>query len=126
MSESHQKPITRRRSSLWADALRQPKVWRRAIFFGLPIGILQAVINQGDFWLHHQVSRMVLARSILSPLVTFSAALISAAATHMDDRENSKTRLRFSKTEKSNPPISSAKNAEMILGDSRNYDRIEI
>jgi hypothetical protein len=75
---------SRRQRSLWIEALLQPMVWRRASIFGVPVGILQAVINQGDFWWRHAVDGVVLTKSIVSPLVTFSVALMSAAATYVE------------------------------------------
>ncbi|HWN93958.1 MAG TPA: hypothetical protein VNT99_02905 [Methylomirabilota bacterium] len=65
--------------SLWVQAFRQALVWRRAAAVGLPIGVLQAVINQGDVWLRHEETFATVAKTIVSPLVTFSVALISAA-----------------------------------------------
>jgi hypothetical protein len=53
---------------------------------GLPIGCLQALINQGDLWWRHQADGVVVAKTILSPLVTFSVALISAAGTWVEKR----------------------------------------
>lgn len=64
--------------SVWAQAFCQTIVWRRAAVVGLPIGLLQAVINQGDVWLRHEETLGTVAKTIVSPLVTFSVALISA------------------------------------------------
>ena len=69
-------PLTR---SLWFQAFCQAVVWRRAAIVGLLIGLLQAVINQGDVWLRHEETLGTVAKTIVSPLVTFSVALISAA-----------------------------------------------
>lgn len=57
------------------------RIWGRAAALGLSVGMLQVVINQGDAWLGHKVTRAVIVKSILSPLVTLSVALISAART---------------------------------------------
>ena len=59
----------------------QRAIWTRAATLGLSVGMLQVVINQGDAWLSHHVTRDVLIKSILSPLVTLSVALASAART---------------------------------------------
>jgi hypothetical protein len=72
-------PQSRRR--LWKTAFRQPSVWRRASTWGVAAGILQAAINQGDFWLHHSVNVMVVAKTVASPLISFSLVLFSAAQT---------------------------------------------
>jgi len=70
--------------SLWLTAFRQGRVWRRAACLGLSIGVLQAVINQGDLWWRDAVNGVVVTKTIVSPLVTFGVALISAAATQVD------------------------------------------
>ncbi|MBK8000361.1 MAG: hypothetical protein IPK15_16985 [Verrucomicrobia bacterium] len=70
--------------SLWLAALGQRKVWTRAAKIGLPVGCVQSVINQGDVWWHHQATGLTLAKTIISPLVTFSVALASAAATWVE------------------------------------------
>jgi len=69
---------------MWLQALGCGAVWRRAAKWGVPIGILQAVINQGDFWLSHAVTATVITKTIVSPLVTFSVALISAAGMYVE------------------------------------------
>jgi hypothetical protein len=48
---------------------------------GLPVGLLQAALNQGDHWWRHEVDGLVLAKSVLSPLLSCSIAFLSAAAT---------------------------------------------
>ena len=72
--------ILRSALSPWREALCQTVVWRRSAVVGLPIGVLQAVLNQGDVWLRHETAVGTVAKTILSPLVTFFVALISAAA----------------------------------------------
>jgi len=71
-------------SALWLLAMRQRSVWMRAAKVGLPIGCLQAVIDQGDVWLSHQATVGTLAKTIISPLVTLSVALIAAAGTWVE------------------------------------------
>ncbi|MBI2517816.1 MAG: hypothetical protein HYV95_13010 [Opitutae bacterium] len=67
-------------SAPFSAALRA--VWLRAARFSLPVGLLQVAINQGDHWLHGQVTPVVLAKSLLTPLVTYSVALCTAIATY--------------------------------------------
>ena len=69
---------------MWLQALGCGAVWRRAAKWGVPVGILQAVINQGDFWLSHAVTTTVVTKTIVSPIVTFSVALISAAGMYVE------------------------------------------
>jgi hypothetical protein len=73
-------------SASWLEALQDRAVWSRALRWGAPVGLLQAVINQGDFWMNHAVDGAVLAKTIISPLVTISVALISAAGMHVEKR----------------------------------------
>jgi hypothetical protein len=67
--------------ALWAQAFRQPSVWRRAVRLGLSVGVLQAVVNQGDHWMSGAVDGTVLLKSIVSPLIGFTLVLVSAADT---------------------------------------------
>ena len=69
------------RRDLWRTALRQRSVWLRAVKLGLTVGLLQATINQGDHWLTGQVDRVVIIKSIVSPLIGFTLVLVSAAET---------------------------------------------
>jgi hypothetical protein len=68
----------------WICALRQWQVWRRAALVGLSVGILQAALNQGDYWVTHTVNGTILAKTIISPLLTFSVALASSAGTWVE------------------------------------------
>jgi len=60
---------------------RDRQVWRRTLVLGLPVGLLQTALNQGNYWWNHQVDTAVLAKSILSPLLSCSIAFVSAVAT---------------------------------------------
>ena len=75
-------PSTRR--ALWSQAFRQRSVWLRAVKLGLSVGLLQAVINQGDHWLAQAVDGRILAKSIISPPIGFTLVLFSAAATWVE------------------------------------------
>jgi hypothetical protein len=68
----------------WICALRQWQVWRRAAMLGLSVGILQAALNQGDYWVTHTVNGTILAKTIISPLLTFGVALASSASTWVE------------------------------------------
>ena len=69
---------------MWLNALSNSRVWLRAAKWGVPVGLLQAVIDQGDSWMSHTVNAAVVTKTIVSPLVTFSVALASAAGMHID------------------------------------------
>ena len=64
-------------------ALICAEVWKRAAPIGLSVALVQVALNQGDHWLHHQVTTGVVIKTILSPLVTHSVAVLSAASTHV-------------------------------------------
>ena len=73
-----------RTRNLWWIALQQRSVWARGARLGLSVGVLQAVINQGDVWLAHEETLGTVLKTVTSPLVTFSVALVSAAATYVE------------------------------------------
>jgi hypothetical protein len=79
--ESHVENTT---SQLWWVAFQQRSVWARGAKLGLSVGVLQAIINQGDVWLAQSETTGTIIKTIVSPLVTFAVALVSAAATHVD------------------------------------------
>ena len=66
---------------LWLTALRRRSVWTRGLKLGLSVGLAQALINQGDVWMAHAETAGTVVKTIVSPLVTFGVALVSAAAT---------------------------------------------
>jgi hypothetical protein len=76
--------VSERKHHLWRIAFRQRSVWARGAKLGLSVGVLQAVLNQGDVWLAHHETVGTVVKTILSPLVTFSVALVSAAATQVE------------------------------------------
>jgi hypothetical protein len=67
--------------TLWMRALRERSVWARALKFGLTAGLLQAAVNQGDHWLHHEVGAAVIVKTIVSPLIGLTLVLFTSAAT---------------------------------------------
>jgi hypothetical protein len=69
------------KSSLWRQALRQRSVWRRTLKVGLSVGVLQAMVNQGDHWMRHAVTTTVVIKTILSPLICITLVLFTSAAT---------------------------------------------
>jgi type III secretory pathway component EscS len=67
--------------ALWMLALRQPSVWARALKFGITVGLVQALVNQGDHWLRHEVGAGVVLKTIVSPLISVTLVLFTSAAT---------------------------------------------
>lgn len=76
-------------TGLYRRACLNGMVWRRAAKVGLTVGLLQVAVNQGDHWLHHEFSAALVAKSILSPVLSFSIAFVSAAGTHVENLERS-------------------------------------
>jgi hypothetical protein len=66
--------------SSFCDACRDSVVWSRTLRIGLPVGLLQVAINQGEFWLFGAVTAGVVAKSILSPAVSCAIAFSAAAS----------------------------------------------
>jgi hypothetical protein len=67
--------------TLWKQAFRQRAVWLRACKLGFTTGCVQAAVNQGDVWLHHSVDALVVAKTVISPLIGFALVLVAAAET---------------------------------------------
>jgi hypothetical protein len=66
------------------QACRHPAVWSRAAKLGLVVGLIQVSLNQGDHWLRGEITPGVVIKSILSPLLSFTIAFASAAATQAE------------------------------------------
>lgn len=79
------------RRSLWREAFCQRAVWLRALRLGAPVGVLQAMINQGDVWLHHQATWETVIKTVASPTISTTLVLVSAAATWVQKSEEERT-----------------------------------
>jgi hypothetical protein len=69
-------------ASSWLAAFAVRSVWLRAAKITVPVGLLQIGINQGDYWLRGAVTPVVLAKTVLTPCVTYAVALFAAASTY--------------------------------------------
>jgi hypothetical protein len=67
--------------TMWREALLDRDVWMRALRIGLPVGVLQVAVNQGDHWLAGHVTGGVIVKSIAAPAISIGIALVAAAAT---------------------------------------------
>lgn len=67
--------------ALWKQALGQRTVWLRACKLGLTAGAVQAFVNQGDVWLHHAQTLETVAKTVLSPVISFALVLLAGAET---------------------------------------------
>ena len=66
---------------LWLLAFRQRALWLRAVKFGFTAGLLQAAVNQGDFWFRHAVSPAIVLKTIVSPVIGFTLVFLTSAGT---------------------------------------------
>ena len=69
-------------SRSWLIAFGAPAVWHRALAIGLPVGFLQICVNQGDHWLHGTVTRTIVVKTLLTPVIAVAVCLVSAASTY--------------------------------------------
>jgi len=69
-------------SCSWPVALGARAVWQRALMIGLPVGFLQICVNQGDHWLHGTVTRTIVVKTVLTPVIAVAVCLVSAASTY--------------------------------------------
>ena len=72
------------RRPLWRHSLLAPPVWKRGACYGLPAGLVQAAMNQGDYWLAGHVTTGVAIKTLLSPFIGFGVAYIAALTTHRE------------------------------------------
>ena len=80
MSSAEKNNLSRR--TTWRHSLLSPEVWKRSACYGLPAGVIQVALNQGDSWMTGHVTGAVVMKTILSPLVGFAVAFVAAVTTH--------------------------------------------
>lgn len=56
----------------------KPRVVRKALLAAGLVGTLLVLLNQGDVWLSGQVTRRVLVKSLLTPIIPFCITLLGA------------------------------------------------
>jgi len=76
-------PASLSRSPHWR-ALTERAVWVRAAKLGLVVGFIQVALNQGDHWLHGEVTRVVLLKSAASLLFAILVVLLASASTRAE------------------------------------------
>ena len=74
---------TRRR--FWS-ACRERSVWIRAAKLGLPVGVAQVALNQGDHWVAGGITTVLVLKTLLSPTLSFLIAFVSAASTRAAEK----------------------------------------
>jgi hypothetical protein len=95
--------LTTDNRKLWLGAFSQRTVWTRAAKVGLPVGCLQSVINQGDVWWNGQATGLTLTKTLVSPLVTFSVALVAVAGTWVEKQRSATPLAHTSGTNLASP-----------------------
>jgi hypothetical protein len=68
------------RSVSWREVIWDRVVWSRTLKIGVPVGLIQIAINQGDHWLAGAVTATVIFKTILCPTISCSIAFASAAS----------------------------------------------
>lgn len=72
--------------NLWNQAFWQRATWRRACWMACSVGALQVMINQGDYWWRLDIDGVVVAKTIMTPVVTFGVALVSGVWADVEKR----------------------------------------
>jgi hypothetical protein len=70
------------RRQRYLAACRDPRIWRQTLLLGLPVGFMQAALNQGDHWWRQHVDGAVIVKTILCPLLSCAIAFVSAIVAH--------------------------------------------
>ena len=83
----------------WLPALAVRAVWQRALMIGLPVGFLQICLNQGDHWLHGTLTRVIILKTILTPIIAVAVCLVSAASTYRTPASSGKIEHQGSRIE---------------------------
>ncbi|MBI2929797.1 MAG: hypothetical protein HYY24_29410 [Verrucomicrobia bacterium] len=71
------------RRPLLTRPLPQRAAWLRALKLGLPVGLVQAAIHQGDHWLSRSLDAAVLLKSLASLGIAFTLVLFSSPETQV-------------------------------------------
>ncbi len=69
---------------LWGEALMSWPVWRRSLIIGLSVGLIQIAVNQGDLWVRLQISSTLILKTLVTPMIATSVALLSSAGAHVE------------------------------------------
>ena len=64
--------------SSWFSIATRPRVWRRALLYGLVVGTILIAINHGDALLRGDVDDVRLAKMILTPFVPYIVSTLSS------------------------------------------------
>jgi hypothetical protein len=79
----------------WRHALAHAGVWGRALRIGLPVGLVQIAINQGDHWITLTLTTGVILKTALTPMISTGIAFASAASMHLADAKSAPASSNF-------------------------------
>ena len=71
-------PILRQSLVARVQFICKPRVLRKALLAAGLVGTLLVTLNQGDVWLSGHVTRRVLVKSLLTPLIPFCVTMLGA------------------------------------------------
>ena len=71
-------PILRQSLVARVQFICKPRVLRKALLTAGLVGTLLVTLNQGDVWLSGHVTRRVLVKSLLTPLIPFCVTMLGA------------------------------------------------
>src|SRR5215813_9424785 len=71
-------PILRQSLVARVQFICKPRVLRKSLLAAGLVGILLVTLNQGDVWLSGHVTRRVLVKSLLTPMIPFCVTMLGA------------------------------------------------
>ena len=64
--------------SSWLSIATRPRVWRRALLYGLVVGAILIAINHGDALLRGEIDGVRVVKMTLTPLVPYVVSTLSS------------------------------------------------
>ncbi len=64
--------------SSWLSIATRPRVWRRALLYGLVVGAILIAINHGDALLRGDIDGVRVIKMTLTPLVPYVVSTLSS------------------------------------------------
>ncbi len=64
--------------SSWLSIATRPRVWRRALLYGLVVGAILIAINHGDALLRGDIDGVRVVKMTLTPLVPYFVSTLSS------------------------------------------------
>ena len=62
----------------WLSIATRPRVWRRALLYGLVVGAVLIAINHGDALLRGEIDGVRVVKMTLTPLVPYVVSTLSS------------------------------------------------